>query len=698
MDQERSRIQADLQGLLEGEIRCDDLFCQMYASDASLYEILPLGVVRPRHTADVVAVVQYAQENSIPVIARGAGTGISGESVGRGLVVDFSAHMRRTLQINSDTVRVQPGVILSRLNRQLSAVGRCFGPDPATRSVSTMGSVLAIDASGSHWMQYGTARDKVVSMEVVLPDGKVITARKQSLTDYGQEDPAHELAVRVQNIVGRNSELIQKHRPQTKVARSGYFLDGIIEDSHIDLAKLIVGSEGTLGLITEATVLTDPLPIARGVTLFFFDRLEKAAQAALEISKLGAVACDLMDRRLLSIARENDRRYSELIPVEAEAMLLVEFSEDDIATVRERIQIATNRIQRRKRLAFDVRTTTEQDERNFYWRLARRVIPRLYRLDGNERPLPFVEDVVVPPEKLASFLTQAQKIWQKHQITASLFAHAAHGQIHWRPFLDMSSGDETRRMQEVADELYQAVMDVGGMVGGEHGDGLSRTWFLRKQFGDLYPVFRDIKRVFDPTGILNPGKIVADNAQPLTKNFRRVSLIESKTDGAKTEDEAFADDSVSDVGEDEEVEGDGRLPERTSLPVLNLNWNHTQLMHETRSCNGCGRCRTTSSSERMCPIFRLAPTEEATPRAKANLLRAVLNGQISADAMRTSEFKEIADLCVNCHQCRLECPAGVDIPKMMIEAKSQFVDNNGLKPSESLMARVDMILQNGQSV
>ncbi len=338
MDKERQRIQEDLRGLLEGEVRCDDVFVQMYASDASIYEIRPLGVVRPRGVADVVACVQYAAQHNLPLHARGAGSGVAGESLGPGLVLDFSYYMRRLLAIGEDTVRVQPGVILAQLNRQLAIRGRLFGPDPATRNVTTMGSVLALDASGSHWPQYGSARGRVVSLQVVLADGQVVEAGRTPLHAEGGETPgrAVELARRLADLIEREREVIGRCRSAALLDRSGYRLHDVLADGHLDLARLLVGSEGTLALITEATVKTDPRPRFRGVVLLFFARLDGAAHAALALSEMGVSACDLMDRRLLTIAREVDVRFDLLIPKDAEAMLLVERHGEDQEEVARR--------------------------------------------------------------------------------------------------------------------------------------------------------------------------------------------------------------------------------------------------------------------------------------------------------------------------------------------------------------------------
>ncbi len=679
MDQERERIQADLRGLLRGEVYCDDLFVQMYANDASIYEIRPLGVVRPWGLSDVVACVEYAAENSIPIHARGAGTGVAGESLGPGLMIDFSTHMRRVLEITEDTVRFQPGIVLAQLNNHLKKHNRMFGPDPATRRVTTMGSVLAIDGGGSHWPAYGTARDHVVRLQVVLADGSVLEAERvpvESRPAAWSADSANplsrsELARRVADLVQRESEVIAAHRPQTLVNRSGYHVYDILNDGQLDLARLLVGSEGTLGLITEATVKTSPLPRQRGVALLYFDRLESAAQGALLASSMGVSACDLMDRRLLSISREVDEQFDQLVPNQAEAMVLVEVDGDDLSTVNDQLNQVISRIQRRKRLAFDSRVALDTEDRDLFWHLVRRVIPRLYRLKGTIRPLPFVEDIAVMPKLLPDFLVRMQNVFKENQVTATFFSHVGQGQIHVRPFLNLADADDLRRMQDVATQLYEQVLDVGGTISGEHGDGLSRTWFVQRQHGPLYEVFRGIKRIFDPQNILNPGKIVADAPQPLTKNLRPVvaPVEETESAGSSETTRALATNRLN----------------------LHLIWEGQSIENTARTCNGCGRCRSEWSIERMCPIFRIAPREEASPRAKGNLMRAVLTGSLDHDVLATDALKSIADLCVNCHQCRLECPAEVDIPKLMVECKAQYVATNGLRPSDWLLTRPDLL-------
>ena len=687
MNPNTERIEADLRGLLEGDVRCDDVFVQMYANDASIYEVKPLGVVRPRHTADVVACVQYAQENEIPIHARGAGTGLAGESLGPGLILDFSHSMRRILHTDDEHVSVQPGVTLAQLNRHLALRGRLFGPDPATSQVTTMGSVLAIDASGSHWMQYGSARSNVVSMQVVLDDGSICKIEKATNGSTQQPESNQRLkriTSGISRIIERDAELIAERTPRSLVNRCGYCLNDVLKNGHTDVVQLLVGSEGTLALTVEATVRTHPIPRHQAIALLLFERLDRAAKAALEVRKLEASACDLMDRRLLTLARETNVHFHLLIPEQTEAVLLVETQGDDAGDVRSHLQKILDRI-RRKHLSFGVRVASDRSEFDLFWELARRVIPTLYRLTGSNRPLPFMEDAAIPPEVLPEFLVRLQNVLKKHQVTASLFAHAGHGQLHVRPFLDLADPNHVDKMRALAADFYQEVFDVRGTISGEHGDGLSRTAFVAQQFGPLYQTLLEVKRLFDPLGIFNPGKIISSQPDQMSLNLRPVSVLDIAPEEGNEQD--MAQDEASDPDQPTGV----RVP-------LQLTWNESDLLRAARTCNGCGECRTQSSDTRMCPIFRFAPSEEASPRAKANLMRALLTGRLDPSELNGDVLKSIADLCFNCHQCRLECPAGVDIPKLMIECKSQYVGTNGLRLSDSFVTRIDTLSTLGSLV
>ncbi|MCE9544714.1 MAG: FAD-binding oxidoreductase [Planctomycetia bacterium] len=521
MDPERARIHDDLRGVLAGDVRCDDLYLQLYSTDASIYQIRPLAVIAPRNTADVVKCAEYATKNRLPLIARGAGTGLAGEALGAGLVLDFSRYMTRVLEFGPDTVRVQPGVIHANLNRQLARRGRTFGPDPAMSTVTTMGSVAALDGSGSHWLKYGAARGHVQRLQIVLSDGTLMTVGQEPTETPDDPLPRRRhLVQELSRLIAGNTELIKQHQPKSCVNRSGYHLHRVLQGGQLDLAKLLVGSAGTLAMFTEITLATQPLEASRGVCLLLFDSLDSAARAVMEILPFSPSACDIIDRRHLSLAREHDVRFDLLVPSDTEAVLLVEVDGDNTTEVRDRLHQIIDRVHGELRLALGSRQAIDPQEVDFYWQLARRVVPTLYRLKGSSRPLPFVEDIAVPPAALPEFFQRMFTVLRRHQVTASLFGHAGHGQLHLRPFLNLADPADLERMQRLAEELYDDAIELGGTISGEHGDGLSRTSFIRRQYGPLYDVFREVKRIFDPDNLLNPGKVISDDPALLTQNLR----------------------------------------------------------------------------------------------------------------------------------------------------------------------------------
>lgn len=671
MNDTQQRIREDLVDALDGEIRTDDVTLGIYATDASLYEIRPLAVVFPRHHDDVVTVMRYASETKTPVIARGAGSGVSGGAVGEGIVVDFSRHMTGVIEVKDRLVRVEPGITRNVLNRHLRPLGLYFAPDPANSETTTIGSMVAVNASGSHSVRVGSTRDHVHKLTVVTADGATLkigpTVSEEKIHEPAPVSSAEngsetidELRLRdiermLARLTKRHAGLIDEKQSVFVGESSGYFLKSLANHRASGLTDLISGSEGTLGLITEVTLHLTPLAAARGALFVLFDRLEDAVSAAMDVANEQPSACDLIDRRLLTLARDSVPIFADRIPANAEAALIVDFfahSDEELNQRLDRVEALLARTYRTSHVGLRADLATTVDD---LWRLPQRIVPLLAKLPGAARPLPFVEDIQVPPQRWSEFLPRVQRIMQRHEVTSSFYAHALAGKIHMRPFLPLPRTVADRdRIESLARDIYSAVFDCGGTMSPEHGDGFSRTAFVRSRYGALYPVFREVKRLFDPDNILNPNTIVSDDQRVTIRNIR--------------------------------------VPAQVVDVPLQLNWPGESFTAEINACNGCGDCRRTDSASRMCPVFRLDADEQASPRAKANILRSLLDGTTpegvtAAEVINSPSMRELTQTCFNCKQCRIDCPSHVDIPRLVIEARAAEVAANGLRGASWNLSR-----------
>ena len=678
MDQERQRIAEDLRGVVAGEVLCDDASRALYATDGSLFEVWPLVVVRPRSVDDVAATVRWAAERGVAVHPRGAGSSLTGDSLGPGVVIDCSRFLRRIVATSGDTVRVQPGVVGLQLEEHLQRLGRTFGPDPAAAAVTTIGGMIGRNTSGSRFLRHGAVRGRVAAVQAVLADGTVVELEPTpprllpgisgAGVAGGPVDPAARvaaLAVGVDEVLTESAAVIAAGQPATRLSHGGYRLDDLRHDGLVDLPRLMCGAAGTLGIVTEATLRTVPVDAAVAVALVLFDSLEKAGQASLRISSLGPSACDLFDKRHLALARGSRVDFDLLIPPVADAGLLIEFSDTDIATANARLDDAIRRLQGVKRLCLDIRRAEDASDAAMFWDLSRHLVSTLHGVRGVSRPVPFIEDIVVPPESLPDFLGRLQGALKRCTATAMIFGHAGHGQLHVRPYADPGNPADRAALVRLAEAVYDEVVAVGGTIGGEQGLGMSRTGFFDRYYPELAEVFARIKRVFDPAGLLNPGKIVRGPGE-VGFPFRDPVLSPS----------------------DSQVPAP-LSPAARALPVL--LWTEPGAAGEVDACNGCGACRTQATGTRMCPRYREDPSEEASPRAKANLFGAFLTGRLDPKSLTGDEVLAIADTCFNCHQCRLECSAGVDVPALVMQLKGAHVAENSLGLSAWLLSRVDSL-------
>lgn len=640
----RTRLRDDLRREFRGELLLDPASLALYSTDASLFQIEPLAVAVPRDEADLGLLVAYAYERSIPLVPRGAGTGIAGEALGPGIVLDLSVHFRSIRATGADWVRVQPGVVLDQLNAELAKIGRRFAPDPASGASCTIGGMIATDASGGRAAAHGYTRDHLRSLRVMWDDS---TTDEVGTGDLSQARTA-DIRAGVRALLHEHAAGIAATRPRTPFNRCGYRLYDLGDPEHPDLVRLLAGSEGTLGLITEATLRTIPRAGGRAAVVFGFPTFETAVQAGLGVRAHCPSVCEVLDRRLVSVARSRSDDAAAAIPASTEAILLVEFERDTPTLAREAVHDLSNRI---VGPTFTIHALEEPAVQSLV-AIRAAALPSLYARTRGTRPLAIVEDFGIPPDDLPHFIARAKSTLKRFDVPVSSLVHVATGQVHLRPILDPDDPDDAARLWPLADELHGLAVELGGTISAQHGTGLARTPWVERQYGLLVPVFRELKGLFDPRGILNPGKIVGpDPSRPAWPLRTGAGAA-----GAST---------------------------RTTL----LHWNNHELADAVAACNGCGACRTGDRGQRMCPTFRPTQAEAASPRAKANLFRAMLEGRgVSAgdDGVRA-----VADLCVNCKMCAVECPGGADIPKLMLEAKAASHAEHGLRRSAWFLARVE---------
>lgn len=688
MSAKPQQLYDDLRSSLHGELLTDNTSRLLYSTDASIFQIQPAAIVIPRDEDDVLTTVRFAVENRLPLTARGAGSGLAGESLGPGLTLDFSKHFRRILDITGDTVRVQPGVVLRHLNEELAKVGRRFAPDSASENYCTMGGMWATNASGARALKHGYTRDHVRSLRTVLTDGTIHEFGLEPLP--GEAPPVtgkQELVAALDRLLNLHQELIDACQPRTRFNRCGYLLHDLKTVTGLHLPKLLVGSEGTLGLFTAATLDTIPLAAERSVALFGFPTLDAAARAVLHCLPSRPSACELVERRLLSLACEADRRYEQLISPAVQAVLLIEFEADASGTARQAAEDLYQQIRHLPELAFVVAVVGQNDaECEWLWRLRSLALSRLSVMAGRVQPVPFIEDVGVPVEQLPYLLFRVQEILRRHHVTASFLIHGGTGQVHARPFLELHRPAQVETLRHLANEIHPLVLDLGGTISTQHGVGLARTPWVRHQYGRLVQVFQEIKTLFDPMHLLNPGKIAGQGSgDPLANHLRRFPLDRQTlpvvappaVDGTKVAAEAT-------------VHVPAEIPWR-------LQWKPGEVEAQCQSCHGCGECRTEQPAMRMCPIFRAVPEEAATPRAKANLLRQILADENPLEQFASDEVRAVADLCVNCKMCGLECSAKVKIPKLMLETKAQYVEEHGLSWDDWVLARTETFASFGST-
>lgn len=645
-------LRDDLKGNFQGELRFDGPSRSLYATDASIFQVMPAGVALPRSEEDVATLVKYAAQHQVPLVPRGAGTGLAGEAIGPGLIVETGKHLRQVVETGNDWIRVQPGVTLEMLNRHLATVGRRFAPNPR-HGVCTVGGMLATDAAGANAMKHGTMRDHVLGLRVVLDDGSVHDASSVEwpLADHSPSH-LHDILLGLGLVLEDNRTLLDASRPKTRFDRVGYRLHETMQRGKLDATKLLVGSEGTLALFVEAKLKTIPLAGGRAVVLIGFGSLDAALQATKLVLPFGPSACELIDRRLLSISRGSEPdNAASLIDASVEAVLLLEFEEDSQDFADAIAQRLVDRARRGDMHALQIHRASTREQCDRFWRLCESALPSLYGTRGGRQPIPLIEDVGAPTEVLPDYIRRAQEILREHEITASFLIHAGVGQVHIRPFIDLGKPEETSKLSLLAERIHNLAIELGGTISAQHGVGLARLPWVARQLGSLYPLNRQVKALFDPHGIFNPGKMVDSDARLPAWPLRSVARVEP------------------------------------AKPML--RWQPLEMIAETNHCNGCGVCRSEAPGTRMCPVFRATTDEAASPRAKANVFRSLLAENADPKSIAAEEVRNVAELCVHCNMCVRECPAHVNVSRLMLEAKATHTAVHGLDRTQWFFARLE---------
>ncbi len=651
---------ADLRRHLRGEVRTDHFNRVLYSTDASNYQIMPLAVVHPLEREDVIATMEAAARHGLPVLPRGGGTSLAGQAVGEAVIIDMT-RLNRILEFNGPEgwVRVEPGIVLQRLNDAMRLRGLMFGPDPATDNRAEIGGIVGNNSTGSHSILYGMAADHVISVEVVLADGSLATFGPLEEDEVGrraaQEGLEGQIYRHVPAIVRQHAGAILERLPATWRRCGGYNLDRLLppeavranggsplppirlEDDRFNLARLIVGSEGTLAAVVGVTLNLVPVPRAKALAVLHFDDLNAALESVPALLEVNPSAVELLDRVQMDLCRASDawRPRLSFVSGQPEAIFITEFYGEDEADLKKKLDRLAAHIRKRRLPISEVTPMLDGKAQANVWGVRKAGLGLLMSLRGDAKPLPFIEDVAVPVEHLAAYVRDVQRVAAEVDTPLAMYAHASAGCVHIRPILSLKSAQGVANMEHIQRAVADLVLRYEGALSSEHGDGLARSWLNRHIFGDeVYEAFRAVKTAFDPQGRMNPGKIV--DAPHLTAHLR--------------------------YG-----------PAYKTLPVYEyLDWSADYgFAGAVEMCNGAGVCRK-PDGETMCPSYMVTLEEEHSTRGRANLLRAALSGLIPRQELFGERMAEALDLCISCKACKSECPSSVDMARIKLEWQAHY--------------------------
>lgn len=655
------RTLEDIRVDLRGDIRADQLSRAIYATDASIYEIVPDAVALPKCVDDVRKIVAACGRHRVPVTARGAGTGLAGGAVNRGMILDLSRHMNRVLAVDpaTRTARVEPGVVLDELNALLAPHRLHFAPDVATSSRATIGGMIANNSCGAHSVYYGRTVDHIRSLDIVLSDGSLAQWPRagdapsalernimQTLRDTAVEY-ADDIAARFPRILRRNG---------------GYALDRLRPDEkgRLNPETLICGSEGTLGIVVGATLNLEPLPRHTGMVVAHFHELLDALAATPAALEHTPAAVELLDKLILDAARRNlvMQRRRWLVEGDPRGLLIIELYDDDESRLRARLDALVLDLASRG-MGFAHPVLTDADEQADLWHIRKSGLGLLMSTPGDRQTYDFVEDTAVDPTKLREYIARFMRVLEDEGVPdASYYAHASVGCLHVKPILNLKCAADIAKMHRIADRISSLALEFGGTMTGEHGDGILRSEWLAKMYGPrIIEAFCKVKAAFDPHGILNPGKIV--DPYPMIGSFRYGEAYQ-----------ASAVDTTLDFS------------------------GHGGMAGLAEMCSGVGQCRQKLVGT-MCPSYMATGDERHTTRARANALRLALSNRDALRDLEDPALDEVMDLCLSCKACKTECPTGVDMAKLKAEWQWMKIRRDGAPLRSRLIARIADISRMG---
>jgi FAD/FMN-containing dehydrogenase/Fe-S oxidoreductase len=651
-------LERELRRHVEGDVRFDPYSRLLYSTDASMYQVEPIGVVIPRHADDVHAVIEVANRLGAPLLPRGGGTSLTGQAVNHAVVLDFSRYMARVLEVNREEMwaRVEPGVVQDELNASVRPLGLLFGPDTSTSNRATIGGMLGNNSGGAHSIAYGLTVEHVIEVTALLADGSRVVFGEVTPDVFEAKRRAPGLEGRIYREVARirdeyRDEIVARY-PKYWRRVCGYNLDELVKDRPLNMARLIVGSEGTLATIVEARMRLVPRPKRTALDVIHYRDIQEALESSQTILETGPYAVELTDKMILDLARGNLEQSKRMSFIQGDpaAILIVEYVGETDSEVKARVEALEAR-RARDRFGYASHIAYDPAEQQSIWKLRKAGLGLLLGMKGEAKPVAFIEDTAVDPKHLPEFVPRFREIMRKHGAEGAYYGHCSVGCLHIRPLINLKTRRGLEQVEAMAQEIFDLVLEFGGAISSEHGDGRARSPFLERVYGPkVFQAFRELKAAFDPRDLMNPGNIVDS---PGITRFLRYG------------------------------------PEyRTWEPRTLLDFSpQGGFAAAVEMCNGVGVCRKTLEGT-MCPSYMATRDEEHSTRGRANALRAVLSGKVPPSDFTGKRLYEVMDLCLECKGCKAECPANVDMAKMKYEFLYHYHRANGLPWRNRLFGRI----------